>query len=218
MVHRLAIRFAIQGDLRFISHHDTVRLFERALARADIPVRRSGGFNPRPRVSLPLPRSVGIASQDELLVVELSTAMSCDEAIERLATQLPVGIRLNSAIELSERCSCLPLAASYSLPLEPDEVPQLSERASEFMSGGVANVSRHVHKTGRERTIDVRAFVTEAGVQNGQLRWTQTITQSGTTKPAEVLTALGIDPGERTHRIERTSVVYDVSSPPNETN
>ena len=38
MRYRVAIRFAIEGDLRFISHHDTVRLFERAIARAGLPV------------------------------------------------------------------------------------------------------------------------------------------------------------------------------------
>lgn len=131
--------------------------------------------------------------------------------MERLARQLPADIRLNSAMALSERSTCLPHAASYSLPIEPDEAPELAKRVGEFMSGGAANVSRHVRKSGRERTIDVRTFVTEARVDDRRLYWTQTITQSGTAKPAEVLSALGLDPVERMHRIERASVDYDVS-------
>lgn len=137
--------------------------------------------------------------------------MGADVATERLSRQLPADIQLQSAMALNERSTCLPQSAAYSLPIESDEATGLAQRVHEFMSSGAANVSRHVHKSGRERTIDVRAFVTEAHVEAGRLIWTQTITQSGTAKPAEVLTALGLDPGERMHRIERTSVVYDVS-------
>lgn len=139
--------------------------------------------------------------------------MGADAAAERLSQQLPTGLRLQSAMALNERSSCQPQAATYSLPVEPDEATGLAQRIRAFMSSGVANVSRLDHKSGRERTVDVRAFVTEVRVQDGQLIWTQTITQSGTAKPAEVLTALGINSGERMHLIERTSVKYDVSPP-----
>jgi hypothetical protein len=68
----LAVRFRIGGALRFLSHAETSRVFQRACARAGIPVKYSAGFNPHPKLSLPLPRSVGVESDDELLVVRLS--------------------------------------------------------------------------------------------------------------------------------------------------
>ena len=64
-----AFEFSVTGDLRFISHRDTVRVFQRALARAALPVAYSEGFNPHPRLSLPLPRAVGVASEAELMDV-----------------------------------------------------------------------------------------------------------------------------------------------------
>ena len=73
MRHRLAIRYAIKGDLRFLSHQDTLRLFQRAFNRAGIPIRFSEGFNPRPRISIAMPRPVGVESCDELLVIELAS-------------------------------------------------------------------------------------------------------------------------------------------------
>ena len=89
----MAIRFVIEGDLRFISHHDTMRLFERALSRAQLPVRFSKGFNPGPRLSLPLPRSVGIASGVELLAVELDDAIEPAVVLGTLSEQMPAGLK-----------------------------------------------------------------------------------------------------------------------------
>ncbi|MBI4580945.1 MAG: DUF2344 domain-containing protein, partial [Planctomycetes bacterium] len=90
--YRIAIRFAVQDDVRFISHHDTMRMFERALARTDLPVRFSEGFNPRPKLSLPLPRPVGIATTADVLVVELTQPVVPEEALGRLAAQMPRGV------------------------------------------------------------------------------------------------------------------------------
>ncbi len=64
--------FRIGGLLRFLSHAETLRVCQRACARAGIPVKHTMGFNPHPRLSLPLPRSVGVESDDELLVLWLS--------------------------------------------------------------------------------------------------------------------------------------------------
>ncbi|MBW7991664.1 MAG: DUF2344 domain-containing protein, partial [Planctomycetes bacterium] len=56
----LVIKFRIGGPLRFISHAQTLSVFQRACVRAGIEIRYSQGFNPRPRLSLPLPRPVGV--------------------------------------------------------------------------------------------------------------------------------------------------------------
>ena len=63
----LAIRFKVEGTLRFLSHAETVRLLERACVRAGLRLRYSEGFNPHPKLSLPLPRPVGVESDEELL-------------------------------------------------------------------------------------------------------------------------------------------------------
>ena len=70
MDERWVFTFSVTGDLRFISHRDTLRLLQRAVARADLPVRFSEGYNPHPRIAIPLPRPVGVASDDEAVVIE----------------------------------------------------------------------------------------------------------------------------------------------------
>ena len=71
----------MDGDIRFVSHRDTLRLFARAATRAEVPLRYSGGFNPHPRVTIPVPRPVGVASDVERLVLELTEPLEPDGAL-----------------------------------------------------------------------------------------------------------------------------------------
>ena len=66
------VKFGIKGNLRFLSHAETIRLFERACVRAGIKLVYSQGFNPHPKLSLPLPRTVGVESDDDLLYLRFS--------------------------------------------------------------------------------------------------------------------------------------------------
>ncbi len=63
---RILVQFSVRGDVRFVSHHDLMRVLGRAARRAGLPVAMSEGFNPRPRISLLLARGVGVASDAEL--------------------------------------------------------------------------------------------------------------------------------------------------------
>ena len=67
----LVMKFRIGRSLRFLSHAETLSLFQRACVRAGIDLCYSQGFNPRPKLSLPLPRPVGVESDDELLAVRV---------------------------------------------------------------------------------------------------------------------------------------------------
>ena len=90
----MAIWYAVEGDTRFLSHRDTMRLWQRALTRAEAPVRFSQGFNPHMRLNLALPRSVGMASRAELLIMELTEAWSPEKLISALGGTLPAGISI----------------------------------------------------------------------------------------------------------------------------
>ncbi|MDO5724876.1 MAG: TIGR03936 family radical SAM-associated protein [Tissierellia bacterium] len=80
--------------LRFISHLDTLRLFQRAFIRADIPVAYSEGFNPHPRISMGDPVSLGIESKEEYMDIKLSSPLDGDTLCKRLNAQLPKDIRI----------------------------------------------------------------------------------------------------------------------------
>ncbi len=68
---RTRIRFAKQGDLRFASHRDLLRVMERLFRRADVAVRQSEGFHPKPRFMFPSALGLGITGSDEVFDVDL---------------------------------------------------------------------------------------------------------------------------------------------------
>ncbi|MCK6455042.1 MAG: TIGR03936 family radical SAM-associated protein [Phycisphaerae bacterium] len=208
----LSIRFAIEGDLRFISHRDTVRLFERALARAAIPVRMSTGFNPRPTMSLPLPRAVGVASRDERLIVELRETADPADVARRLEGQLPGGLRLLSVEAMSRDAARHPRAVTYEMTLEPREVESVQRHVAALLAQGSVCVQRRDPKSDRPRTIDVRPLIRDMAVVDDRLRWTQLVDPSGGVKPGEVLAVLGLPARDCLHRVERVRVEFGASA------
>ena len=114
---RYLLRFAIGGDLRFISHRDTIRLFERVLVRAGLPVRYSEGFNPRLRLWLPLPRSLGTSADDEVLMIEATEKLKTEEALARLQDRSPIGLQVRSLQLMESSARPRPMRAYYELPL-----------------------------------------------------------------------------------------------------
>ena len=121
-----AIRFRIAGAMRFLSHAETSRVLQRACVRAGIAVRYSQGFNPHPRLSLPLPRPVGVESEDELLVVKLCDdreAAPFESRAEReavmkqaLAEQLPEGMDVLAVDLVGSSVSFQPQSANTFCP------------------------------------------------------------------------------------------------------
>ncbi len=204
----MTLRYAVEGDIRFISHHDSLRLFERALGRAKVPVRYSQGFNPRPRLRITLPRPVGIASLDELLVLELTSPTEPGEILSRLSEQLPAGITLISAETLAERDRRLPYEACYSLQLEPMLSEPVAKRAAAFMSKDRVEVDRLIYRGRRHKLINVRQYVVALGVAENCLKWGQSITTTGTARADEVLTALELPSRHYLHKLCRDEVSY----------
>jgi len=204
--HVLAVSYNVDGDVRFISHHDTLRMFRRALARAGIPVRFSEGFNPHPRLNIPLPRPVGVASGAELLVVELSKPVETDEAHARLSRHLPKGIRLTGVrkIEAGERPNAL--EARYQLDTGDSPADHLAVRVRHILESDVVEVERFNPKKGPRRMINVRPYVKEMHLAGQTVVFTLLITRSGTAKPAEIAALLGYNPDSINHRIRRMEV------------
>ncbi len=92
--------FCKTGNAVWISHLDLMRLFQRAFKRANLHLKHTQGYNPRPSVSIALPLSVGIASNCELLDFELEeTDVSCAEIKERLNNALVSGIAVLDVYE-----------------------------------------------------------------------------------------------------------------------
>jgi len=209
----VAVRFVIEGDLRFISHHDTMRLFERALSRTRLPIRYSEGFNPRPKLSLPLPRAVGTASEADVLVFELRQPVEAAAALKRLARQMPPGLTLAEAWALDGRRGPRAEQVEYALALPPDAVEPVTAAVDRLLAAPTCRVDRTGPGGERGKTIDLRAYLADVSIRDATLRWSARVTESGSARPAELLTAVGLRPDECLHRVRRTAVRWVTESP-----
>lgn len=91
---RIRLRFSKIGKVRFTSHRDVARMWERALRRVGVPVKYTGGFSPRPKLSFGLALPTGHESLAEYLDVEVETEESPDyvSLSQRLSDALPLGV------------------------------------------------------------------------------------------------------------------------------
>lgn len=97
---KIRATFSKSGDMRFISHLDLMRLFSRALRRADLPVRITKGFSPHLKVSIKRALKLGIESENEELDVYIAERIEQNFFMESLNESLPNGIRIKRVEEL----------------------------------------------------------------------------------------------------------------------
>lgn len=91
-MYKVNFTFAKQGIIRFISHLDLMRLFMRAMRRADFPLKLTQGFNPHPKLSLKRALKLGLESESEEASILLQEKITPQDFKERLQQQLPEGI------------------------------------------------------------------------------------------------------------------------------
>jgi radical SAM-linked protein len=202
------VAFSLTGPLRFLSHQEFLDLWIRAAMRAKLPMAFSQGFNPRARIRLPLPKSVGIACEGDLLRLELSEAMPMDALMARLAAELPSGLTLTSAEIVEDRGFPQAVAAEWQIDVRGFVSAELAERVSTLASASAWMVSRTSHKTRRTTEIDLRAYVTKLELAESLLHVGVTITPGGTIRPAELFGLLGLPTELASARLRRTSIVW----------
>jgi radical SAM-linked protein len=205
VVQNIRVRFSKQGDIRFTSHHDMMRLFERALRRADLPVAMSEGFNPRPRISLPMALSVGISGLSEVADVGLREWVKPEDFRRRLGHELPEGIEVVSARSTPPNIARQPRHLAYRVPLRPGHCLS-EEKLAELLRRDTVTVSRLRKNAVKE--VEIRRYIRTLRLEADTLYILLDYSQEGTARPEEVLASLGCVPGVDYGRseIERTSV------------
>ncbi|HET9420141.1 MAG TPA: TIGR03936 family radical SAM-associated protein, partial [Nocardioides sp.] len=98
-VQRLRIRYAKRGRLRFTSHRDFSRAFERAVFRARVPMAYSSGFNPHPRISYAGAAPTGSASEAEYLEIALAETVDPAAVHRSLDEAMPDGLDVLEVVE-----------------------------------------------------------------------------------------------------------------------
>jgi radical SAM-linked protein len=99
-MQRLRLRFGRGEEVKFISHLDIMRFWERAFRRAEILLAYSQGFTPHPRISLAAPLPIGVTSEFELMDVWLNRWMPPKSLLMKLKKQLPPGFDVFEAWEV----------------------------------------------------------------------------------------------------------------------
>ena len=212
----LVVRFRIGGNLRFLSHHETVSMFQRALSRAAIKVCYSEGFNPRPKVSLPLPRSVGVESEDELLYGRVSSdeLWSGEEGLNKhIRSQLPQDCEIMSVEVIEQRVSYEPVSVVYVFTLGDlagdEEVKVMVDGVRRAISGDEELiVERQASKGKGIRKIDVGRYINTIEYKEGTVAVKCNITPSGTVRIDEILQLLQIDRRHLSVPVKRKSVEW----------
>jgi radical SAM-linked protein len=209
---RIRVRFAKEGTLRFISHHDLMRVFERALRRAGLPLRLSEGYNPRPRMSFPLALGVGAESADEVMEFELSDWLAVGEIGRRLAAQMPAGLRVTGVEVTDPRAKARVASCRYAVGVRGADPSDVASRVEAFRRADEQVVE--VERKGEVSRIDLKASVAEIDASGTDIVFTVDATGRKVPRPEFVLKGLGYDPDDQPERfaIKRTAVNLTASA------
>jgi radical SAM-linked protein len=205
---RIRLRFRKLGKIRFTSHRDVARIWERALRRASLPVAYSEGFSPRPKLSFGLALSTGHESMAEYLDVEFRDEPDISALPFQLSEQLPVGIDVTAAAPLAPGSPSLQEdVTSCSWRIEVADLAPVE--AGELVTAALAADELVVTRTrkGREVTDDLRPAVLTVTVAGPTERGTELEAELAvhprSVRPAELLLALR--PGLEEGRVVRTA-------------
>jgi len=163
IVQRVRIRYAKRGPLRFTSHRDFARAFERAVHRAGIPIAYSQGFSPHPKVSYASAAPTGAASEAEYLEIGLRAPVDPEELVRALDAALSPGLDVLEAVvagpgSLADRID----AAHWRIELPGVSPEDLRHAVVGFEAAAEVPVQR-LTKQGM-RTFDARGPVARIGV------------------------------------------------------
>ncbi len=204
---RLYLVFSRAQALRFLSHLDMTRLWERALRRACLPLRYSQGFHPHPRLSLALPLAVGMTAEAEWADVEMQAPVPPGEVADRLAAQLPAGISLRQVQEAPWNAPALAArvcGAEYEVRVRcPPPLALVQHQVDDLMAAESWPVEEQ-HK-GQPRTVDIRGMVVHLTLQDwtagqGTASMLLQNREGKSVRPETVLRALELGPDFLVHR------------------
>ncbi|MFG2297089.1 TIGR03936 family radical SAM-associated protein [Streptomyces sp. NPDC048603] len=157
-MQRIRLRYTKRGRLRFTSHRDFQRAFERALRRAEVPMAYSAGFTPHPKVSYANAAPTGTGSEAEYLEIALTAHRDPEKLRELLDESLPAGLDITDAVEARTSGLADRLTASiWELRLEGVEATEAERAAAVFLAAEAVEVQRRT-KNGM-RTFDTRGAV-----------------------------------------------------------
>ena len=211
-MQRLRLKFRRGNELKFLSHLDMMRLWERAFRRAGMPPAHSEGFAPHPHISLAAPLPVGVIGDAELMDVFFPQHIPQDEFLRKIQPQLPAGIEISEVRDISVSAPSLQSLvrfAEYTVEVESCKDRQEIEAALEAMLSAGKFFWHHSRDTG-ERYYDLRSLIDNLwliDMRDGicSIGMRLRCDASGSGRPEQVTRALGF--AELPRLIRRTQLI-----------
>lgn len=186
---RVRIHFTKTDDLRWISHRDLARVWERLLRRAGLRLAFSEGFHPKPKISFPSALALGIVALDEVVELDLVGPVDLDQARTAIVREMPAGMQL---LELQELAPGVPkalmIAASYEVELSEPEVSMARPYLEQVLAAGAVTAVRE----GKQFQAAFNDPWFRICIAGNKLGFTLPNTAQGSLRPSELLEALGL--------------------------
>jgi radical SAM-linked protein len=213
---RIRVWFRKGERLRYISHLDVLRFWERAIRRAGLPLAYSQGFTPHPKLSFASPLPLGFVGESEIMDVTLDERIDLDSFRARLAVETSEDLGLVAAAEVALGTpapqACIAWA-DYCVDLPGVAFAEAMRVVRDFLAR--TEMAWTGDRREKSRTIDLRAGVSQLSAEAAdvgvRLKMRVRAHQDLTIRPEDVLAALF--PGEEATTITRTAVVLEEPSP-----
>jgi radical SAM-linked protein len=213
---RFRVWFRKGERVRYISHLDVLRFWERAVRRAGLPLSYSQGFTPHPKLAFAAPLPLGFLGEAEVLDITLDERVDVVEFKEKLAAEASGDLAMVDAAEIAPTAPApqsLVQWADYEVQLADGDLTAIREAAQAFLQ--LDSLTWTEEKKDKERTYDLRAGVASLTVQPSSggagLRMRLKADASMTTRPEQVMAAAF--PGHPVELITRLGLVLDEPSP-----
>ena len=215
-MQRLRIRFRRGLAVKFVSHLDIMRLWQRALIRAGMPLAYSEGFNPRPRLSLAAPLAVGATSEAELMDITLARTASPHFFTAAVNQQLPPSIEILQVHQVALTIPSLQSQVRYA----EYEVGLEAEKGRREVTAALASLLalkhlpwQHQRDTGPHH-YDLRALIDDLWLidwrnGHGTIGMRLRCDSGGSGRPEQVTAALGF--ARRPESLHRTRLILGPS-------
>lgn len=166
----IRVKFVRGEEVKYISHLDLMKMFERALRRSNIPIAYSQGFNPHPQMVFGLPLSVGVTSESEYADFELERDIEPNEFVRRLNPNLPVGIKIVSVKKKKTVSNIMAsvAGASYEVLVSTNAefgINDLRNKLVEFLKKEQIFIDKE--SKGKLKQIDIRPMIYSVAVSIG---------------------------------------------------
>ena len=197
---KVRIKFSKEGPMKFVGHLDTMRYFQKALRRAELPVAFSGGYSPHMIMSFAAPLGVGLTSNGEYMDLEVHSLTSCEDVKTRLNAASVPGIEITSVKILPDKAGnamASVAAAGYTVTFREGRGPHfdLAPAVERFLAKEEILIAKETKKGSREINLKEGIYEMKA-VDSNSLYLLVDASSAGNIKPIQVVEALFAENGE----------------------